>query len=142
MRKFDKGAMFPKDNIARDTKMMRDRIITSIPLLSFAIAKKTTKLGPSLKFVMLMWLKKNETSRTKGAKVAIIWRCPKKALIWSLIVDNRTWNAINSMNNMKSNFAPKRSRNFGREKESMNSVKNITKFSFSSTILLRGTWTS
>ena len=91
---------------------------------------------------MLMWLKKNETSRTKGAKVAIIWRWPKKALIWSLIVDNRTWNAINSMNNMKRSFALKRSRNFGREKESMNSVKNMTKFSFGSTILLRGTWTS
>ena len=66
--------MFPKDNIAGDTKMMRDRIITPIPLLSFAIAKKTTKPEPRLKFVMLMWLKKNETSRTKGAKAAIIWR--------------------------------------------------------------------
>ena len=43
MRELDKGAMFPKDNIAGDTKMMRDRIITSIPFLSFAIAKKTTK---------------------------------------------------------------------------------------------------
>ena len=38
-----KRNMFPKDNIARDTKTMRDRIITPIPLLSFAIAKKTTK---------------------------------------------------------------------------------------------------
>ena len=74
MRELDKGAMFPKYNIARDTKTMRDRIITPIPLLSFTIAKKTTKPGPRLKFVMLMWLKKNETSRTKGAKVAIIWR--------------------------------------------------------------------
>ena len=84
--------MFPKDNIARDTKMMRDRIITPIPLLSFAIAKKTTKPWPRLKFVMLMWLKKNETSRTEAAKVVIVWRWPKKALIWSLILDNRTWN--------------------------------------------------
>ena len=74
MRELDKGAMFPKDNIVGDTKTMRDKIITPIPLLSFAIAKKTTKPGPRLKFVMLMWLKKNETSRTKGAKVAIIWR--------------------------------------------------------------------
>ena len=74
MRELDKGAMFPKHNIAGDTKTMRDRIITPIPLLSFAIAKKTTKPEPRLKFVMLMWLKKNETSRTKGAKVAIIWR--------------------------------------------------------------------
>ena len=91
---------------------------------------------------MLMWMKKNETSRTKGAKVVIIWRCPRKALIWSLIVDNKTWNVINSMNNMKSSFASKRSRNFSREKESTNSVKNMTKFSFGSTILLRGTWIS
>ena len=74
MRELDKGAMFPKYNIARDMKMMRDRIITPIPLLSLAIAKKTTKPRPRLKFVMLMWLKKNKTSRTKGAKVAIIWR--------------------------------------------------------------------
>ena len=86
-----------------------------------------------------MWLKKNETGITEGAKVVIIWRSSKKTLIWSLILDNRTWNAINSMN---SSFAPKRSRNFGREKESTNSVKNMTKFSFGSTILLRGTWTS
>ena len=43
MRELDKGAMFAKDNIVGDTKMMRDRIIISIPLLSFAIAKKTIK---------------------------------------------------------------------------------------------------
>ena len=91
---------------------------------------------------MLMWLKKNETSRTEGAKVVIVLRWPKKALIWSLILDNMTWNVINSMNSMKSSFAPKRSKNFGREKESTNSVKNMMKFSFGSTILLRGTWTS
>ena len=90
---------------------------------------------------MLMWLKKNETSRIEGAKVVIVWR-PKKALIWSLILDNRTWSVINSMNSMKSSFTPKRNRNFGREKESTNGVKNMTKFSFGSTILLRGTWTS
>ena len=91
---------------------------------------------------MLMWLKKNETSRTEGTKVVIVWRLPKKALIWYLILDNKTWNVINSMNSIKSSFAPKRRRNFGKEKESTNSVKNMMKFSFSSTILLRGTWTS
>ena len=74
MRELDKGAMFPKYNIARDTKAMRDRIITPIPLLSFAIAKKTKKPSLRLKFVMLMWLKKNKTSRTEGAKVVIIWK--------------------------------------------------------------------
>ena len=66
--------MFPKDNIAVDMKTMRDKIITPISLLSFSIAKKTTKSRPRLKFVMLMWLKKNETSKTKGVKVVIVCR--------------------------------------------------------------------
>ena len=43
VRQLDKEAMFPKNNIAEDTKTMRNKIITPIPLLSFAIAKKTTK---------------------------------------------------------------------------------------------------
>ena len=74
MRELDKGAMFPKDNIAGDTKTMRDKIITPIPLLSFAIAKKTTKPRMRLKFVMLMRLKKNETGRIERAKVVIVWK--------------------------------------------------------------------
>ena len=43
VRELDKGAIFPKDNIVGDRKTIRDRIITPIPLLSFAIVKKTTK---------------------------------------------------------------------------------------------------
>ena len=43
VRELDKEVMFPKDNIAGDMKTMRDKIITPIPLLSFAIAKKITK---------------------------------------------------------------------------------------------------
>ena len=43
MRELDKEAMFTKDNILGDMKTMRNRIITPIPLLSFAIAKKKTK---------------------------------------------------------------------------------------------------
>ena len=74
MKELDKGEMFPKDNIAGDIKMMRNRIITPIPLLSFAIAKKITKFRPRLKFVMLIWLKKNEIGRTEGAKLVIVWR--------------------------------------------------------------------
>ena len=67
VRELNKGAMFPKDNILGNMKTMRDRIITPIPLLSFAIAKETTKFGLRLKFVVLMRLKKNETSRIEGA---------------------------------------------------------------------------
>ena len=36
MRELDKEAMFPKDNISGDTKTMKDRIITPIPLLTKA----------------------------------------------------------------------------------------------------------
>ena len=43
MRELDKEAMFLKDNIVGDTKTMREKFITLIPLLSFSIAKKTTK---------------------------------------------------------------------------------------------------
>ena len=72
MRKLDKKAMFPKDNILGDTKTMRDRIITPIPFLSFAITKKTTKSRSRLKFVVFMRLKKNKTSRSKRSKVMIV----------------------------------------------------------------------
>ena len=65
MRELDKDVMFPQENIAGDTKTMRDRIITLILLLSFAIAKKTTKSRLRLKFIMLMLMKKNETSKTE-----------------------------------------------------------------------------
>ena len=74
MRELDKGAMFPKDNIVGDTKTMRDRIITLIPFLIFAITKETTKSRSRLKFVVLMRLKKNETGRSKGVKVMIVRR--------------------------------------------------------------------
>ena len=64
--------MFPKDNITRNTKSMRDKIITPIPFLSFTITKETTKSRSRFKFVVLMRLKKNETSRSKEAKVMIV----------------------------------------------------------------------
>ena len=95
---------------------MRNRIITPIPLLSFAIAKETTKSRSRLKFVVLMRLKKNEISRSEGAKVMIVRGQPKKALIWSLIVDDSARNAINSMNSMKSNFTPKWARTLAKRK--------------------------
>ena len=72
MRKFNKQSVFPKNNITRNTKTMRGRIITRIPFLSFAITKETTKSRLRLKLVVLMRLKKNETSRSKGAKVMIV----------------------------------------------------------------------
>ena len=63
VREFNKQSVFPKDNIMRNTKTMKDKIIIPIPFLSFAITKKTTKSRSRLKFVVLMRLKKNEIGR-------------------------------------------------------------------------------
>ena len=72
VREFNKQLVFPKDNITRNMKMMRDRIITLIPFLSFFITKDTTKSRSRFKFVVLMRLKKNETRRSKRVKVMIV----------------------------------------------------------------------
>ena len=80
MREFNKQSVFPKDNITRNTKMVRDRIITPIPFLSFSITKEITKSRSRLKFVVLMRLKKNETSRSEGAKVMVVRGDPKRRL--------------------------------------------------------------
>ena len=72
VREFNKQAVFPKDNITGNTKTMRDMIITLIPFLSFAITKEIIKSRSRLKFVVLMRLKKNETSRSKRVKVVIV----------------------------------------------------------------------
>ena len=66
--------MFLKDNILGNMKMMRGRIIKSIPLLSFAIVKEITKSRLRLKFVVLIRLKKNETGRIEGVQVIIVRR--------------------------------------------------------------------
>ena len=72
MREFNKQLVFLKDNITRNIKTMRDRIITPIPFLSFSITKETTKSRSRLKLAVLMRLKKNETSRSKRVKVMIV----------------------------------------------------------------------
>ena len=72
MREFNKQSVFPNDNITSNTKTMKDEIITPIPFLSFAITKEITKSKSRLKFIVLIRLKKNETSRSKGAKVMIV----------------------------------------------------------------------
>ena len=74
VREFNKQLVFPKDNITRNTKTMRNKIITPIPFLSFAITKETTKSRSRLKFVVFMRLKENKTSRSKRSKVMIVRR--------------------------------------------------------------------
>ena len=62
MREIDEGAMFPKDNIAGDTKMMRDSIIIPIPFLSFVSVKALlfSWLGRNSKFFMLKFFMRDK----------------------------------------------------------------------------------
>ena len=132
--------MLPKDNMAGGAKAMSNRIITSISFLSFTIIKEATKARTRLEFVVFMRLKKDETSRAKGSKMLIVrWRS-KKALIRNLIRNGWAWDTIDGMGSSENNFSPKGYRNFGRREESMNSVKDVLKFSFGSSVLLKGAW--
>ena len=132
--------MLPKDNMAGDTKAMSNRIITSISFLSFAITKETTKARTRLEFVVFMRLKKDETGRATGLEILIVrWRS-KKALIRSLIRNGWAWNTIDGMGHSENSFSPKGYRNFGRQEESTNSFKDVSKFSFGFSVLLRGAW--
>ena len=87
-----------------------------------------------------MRLKKDETGKTKGSEMLIVRWTSKKALIRSLIRNGWAWNTIDGMGSSENSFSLKGYRNFGRQKESTNSVKDVSKFSFGSSILLRGAW--
>jgi hypothetical protein len=132
--------MLPKDNMAGDAKAMSVKIITSISLLSFAITKEATKVRMRLYFVVFMRLKKNEIGRAKESKMLIVMWRSKKALIRSLIRNGWAWNMIDGMGSSENSFSLKGYRNFGRQEESTNSVKDVSKFSFGSSVLLRGGW--
>ena len=117
---------------------MSNRIITSISFLSFAITKEAKKTRTRLEFVVFIRLKNDETGRAKGSEMLIVrWRS-KKALIRSLIRNGWAWNMIDGTGSSENSFSPKGYRNFGRQEESTNSIKDVSKFSFGSSILLRG----
>ena len=140
MRYLSKQTILPKDNMVGDVKTISNRIITSISFLSFAITKEVTKVRTRLEFVVFMRLKKDEIGRAKGSEMLIMrWRS-KKALIRSLIRNGWVWNTIDGMGSSKNSFSPKGYKNFRKQEESTNSVKDVSKFSFGSSVLLGGAW--
>jgi hypothetical protein len=132
--------MLPKDNMVGVAKAMSNRIITSISFLSFAVTKEATMVRMRLEFVVFMRLKNDETGRAKGSKMLIVrWRS-KKALTRSLIRNGWAWNTIDGMGSSENSLSPKGYMNFGRQEESTNSVKDVLKFSFGFSVLLKGAW--
>ena len=92
----------------------------------------------TLRLTVFMMLKKDETSKAKGLEMLIVrWRS-KKMLIRSLIRNGWAWNAIDGIGSSENDFPPKGCRNFGRQQESTNSIKDLLKFYFGFSVLLRG----
>ena len=89
---------------------------------------------------MFIRLKKDKISKAKGSEMLIMrWRS-KKTLIRNLIRNGWAWNIIDGMGSSENSFTPKGYENFGGQEESTNSAKDVLKFSFGPTVLLRGAW--
>ena len=85
--------------------------------------------------------KKYETNKAKWSKMLIVRWKSKDALIRSLIINNWARNTIDCMGNIEDNFPLKGCKNFVRQHESTNGIKNVLKLPFGSLILLGGAWT-
>ena len=60
--------MFPKLNITKDTKMMRNGIIAAKPILRYTITKEITETSMRLELCSFMRRKRDKASTTKNPK--------------------------------------------------------------------------
>ena len=79
MLKTHERTMFPKLNMTRDTKAMRNGIIASKPLLRYTITKETIKTSTRLELCSFMRRKRDKASITKN---------PKREVVRSLPIEN------------------------------------------------------
>ena len=64
--------MFPKLNMMRDTKAVRNWIIVVKPLLRYTITKETTETSTRLELCSFMKRKRDKTSITKNSKREVV----------------------------------------------------------------------
>ena len=74
--------MFPKLNMAGDTKAMRNGIIAAKRLLRYTITKETTETSTRLELCLFMRRKKDKASITKN---------PKRGVVRSLTIEKLEW---------------------------------------------------
>ena len=74
--------MFPKLNMAGDTKAMRNRIIAAKRLLRYTITKETTETSTRLELCLFMRRKRDKASITKN---------PKRGVVRSLTIEKLEW---------------------------------------------------
>ena len=78
--------MFPKLNMTKDTKAMRNWIITAKPLLRYTITKETTETSTRLEIYSFMRRKRDKANITKNPKRGVVRGLTIKKLEWSSVV--------------------------------------------------------
>ena len=78
--------MFPKLNIIRDTKAMRNGIIATKPLLRYTITKETTETSTRLEIYSFMRRKRDKANITKIPKRGVVRGLTIEKLEWSFVV--------------------------------------------------------
>ena len=74
--------MFPKLNMTKDTKVMRNGIIAAKPLLRYTITNETTETSTRLELCSFMRRKRDKTSTTKNPKGGVVRSLTIKKLKW------------------------------------------------------------
>ena len=74
--------MFPKLNMAGDTKVMRNGIIAAKPLLRYTITKETTETSTRIEPCLFMRRKRDKVSITKN---------PKRGVVRGLTIEKLEW---------------------------------------------------
>ena len=74
--------MFPKLNMMRDMKAMRNGIITAKPLLRYTITKETIETSTRLELCSFMRRKRDKASTTKNSKRGVVGGLTIEKLKW------------------------------------------------------------
>ena len=74
--------MFPKLNMMRDTKAMRNGIIAMKTLLRYTITKKTKETSTRLELCSFMKRKRDRASTTKNSKRGVVRSLTIEKLKW------------------------------------------------------------
>ena len=82
MLKTHERTMFPKLNMTRDTKAMRNGIIASKLLLRYTITKETIERSTRLELCSFIRRKRNKRSTTKNLKRGVVRGLTIEKLEW------------------------------------------------------------
>ena len=117
-----------------DTKAMRNEIIATQPLMRYTITKETTKTSMRLELCSFIRRKRDKASITKIPKRWVVRSLTIKKLKWWFVVYNWWRNTINGVHSSECGLTLKALRKRGRNEKGVDNIKNVTMFSFCTTI--------